>query len=280
MPRDRLRTAPATVEKQRCRRALLLVVLLHSDAAGVDASICGRATVSAFADDRLETDRASGASDAARQNWYQRGAAMWPAPPRLNGSRRCLGRVAWKGQGRGAQADVAFRALRSPVSATFQTGWRPSRPRQRDHRVHAERRTCSWRDDCSSRSLVEGGAVPRPGATRCVGVELAVATADAPVVGAGGPSAHARRTRRRRRSSPAAGPGRRRPQSRVEARPGSDSHRSGAQRPLWPGRGSCRRARRGACAASCARRRARRRTRRRNPRRPRSPPGRDGRRTR
>jgi hypothetical protein len=155
------RGSPAFVERQRCRPALL-VVLLHSDVAGVDASICGREIVTAFADERLEAKRASGASDAARQNWYQRGAAMWLAPPRLNGSRRCLGPVAWKGQGRGAQADVAFRALRSPVSATFQTGWRPSRPRQRDHRVHAERRTCSWRDDCSSRPLVEGGVVPSP----------------------------------------------------------------------------------------------------------------------
>ena len=43
------------------RSARLYLVLFDSDAAaGVDASICGRATVSAFADDRLETDRASG----------------------------------------------------------------------------------------------------------------------------------------------------------------------------------------------------------------------------
>jgi hypothetical protein len=118
-PRPALESAGANearapiVEMQRCRAALLLVVLLHSDAAGVDASICGREIVSAFADDRLEAERASGASMPHGRNPYQRGAAMWLAPPRLNGSRRCLGGAAWE-QGRGAQADDRVRALRSP----------------------------------------------------------------------------------------------------------------------------------------------------------------------
>ena len=53
------------------------LVLLDSDAAaGVDASIYRRATVSAFAKDRLDAKRVRGTPTAAPQNWYQRGAAM------------------------------------------------------------------------------------------------------------------------------------------------------------------------------------------------------------
>jgi hypothetical protein len=44
--RSRHLAATGFVEKQRCRAALLLVVLLRSDAAGVDASICGGEIVS------------------------------------------------------------------------------------------------------------------------------------------------------------------------------------------------------------------------------------------
>jgi hypothetical protein len=75
----------ATDELQQRRRpsaatdaGLLLLVLLDSDAAaGVNASICRRATVSAFAEKRLDAERASGAPAASPQSWYERGAVMW-----------------------------------------------------------------------------------------------------------------------------------------------------------------------------------------------------------
>jgi hypothetical protein len=86
------------------RRADL--VLLDSDAAaGVDASICRRATVSSFAEDRLDAGRASGAPAAAPQNWYQRGAAMWRGSSTPQGA---------SGDGRRDCCSVTDGAVRQP----------------------------------------------------------------------------------------------------------------------------------------------------------------------
>lgn len=42
---------------------------------GVGASVCRRATVRAFAEDRLDASEQAETHADARQNWYQRGAA-------------------------------------------------------------------------------------------------------------------------------------------------------------------------------------------------------------
>ena len=78
-PTARLDEEEKTRVGRRARPPTLLqLVLLDSDAtAGVDPSLRRRATVSAFAEDRLEVERASGAPAAALQNWYQQGTAMW-----------------------------------------------------------------------------------------------------------------------------------------------------------------------------------------------------------
>jgi len=78
---------------QQSGLALFLVVHFDSDAAaGVDASIRRRATVSAFAENRLEPDRASVAPAGAPQDWFQRGAARCGvAHPRPHRSRRWRG---------------------------------------------------------------------------------------------------------------------------------------------------------------------------------------------
>ena len=74
-------TAPFDEEEKtrvgrRARPTMLLqLVLLDSDAAaGVDASTCRRATVSAFAEDRLEAERASGPGVAAPHRDQHRAA--------------------------------------------------------------------------------------------------------------------------------------------------------------------------------------------------------------
>jgi len=57
--------------------SLVLVVLLDGDAAtSAYCSIRRRATVSAFAEDRLEAERTSGVPAAALASWYERQAAV------------------------------------------------------------------------------------------------------------------------------------------------------------------------------------------------------------